>query len=146
MHENTRARVTLLVNWIFSRLDKFDELIFGGHVYGGYYIHDVNWVTYLEGAYIRGGLYTGDALTGFYGIYHETIPQFKIKHEFFKNSFILCTKHKCNNLDPNIRNSVSIEILKNNVLKLVSAIFYQMFIFSSNNSPSKTMKNVFYFI
>ena len=34
---------------------------------------------------------------------------------------------------------------KNN-LKLVSAIFYQIFIFSSNDSPSKTMKNVFYFI
>ena len=31
-------------------------------------------------------------------------------------------------------------------LKLVSAIFYQIFIFSSNDSPSKTMKNVFYFI
>ena len=31
-------------------------------------------------------------------------------------------------------------------LKLVSAIFYQIFIFSSNDRPSKTMKNVFYFI
>ena len=31
-------------------------------------------------------------------------------------------------------------------LKLVSAIFYQIFIFSSNDSPLKTMKNVFYFI
>ena len=31
-------------------------------------------------------------------------------------------------------------------LKLVSAIFYQIFIFSSNDSPSKTIKNVFYFI
>ena len=31
-------------------------------------------------------------------------------------------------------------------LKLVSAIFYQIFIFSSNGRPSKTMKNVFYFI
>ena len=29
-------------------------------------------------------------------------------------------------------------------LKLVSAIFYQMFIFSPNDSPLKTMKNVFY--
>ena len=27
--------------------------------------------------------------------------------------------------------------------KLVSAIFYQIFIFSPNDSPSKTMKNVF---
>ena len=34
---------------------------------------------------------------------------------------------------------------KNN-LKLVSAIFYQIFIFLPNDSPSKTMKNVFYLI
>ena len=32
------------------------------------------------------------------------------------------------------------------LLKLVSAIFYQIFIFSPNDSPLKTMKNVFYFI
>ena len=32
------------------------------------------------------------------------------------------------------------------LLKPVSAIFYQIFIFSPNDSPSKTMKNVFYFI
>ena len=31
-------------------------------------------------------------------------------------------------------------------LKFVSAIFCQFFYFSPNNSPSKTMKNVFYFI
>ena len=31
-------------------------------------------------------------------------------------------------------------------LKLVFAIFYQIFIFLPNDSPSKTMKNVFYFI
>ena len=31
-------------------------------------------------------------------------------------------------------------------LKLVSAIFYEIFIFSPNDSPSKTVKNVFYFI
>ena len=31
-------------------------------------------------------------------------------------------------------------------LKLVSAIFYQIFIFSSDDRPSKTMKNVFYLI
>ena len=30
--------------------------------------------------------------------------------------------------------------------KFVSSIFYQIFIFSSNDSPSKTMKNVFYLI
>ena len=32
------------------------------------------------------------------------------------------------------------------ILKLVSTVFYQVFIFSSNDWPSKTMKNVFYFI
>ena len=37
-------------------------------------------------------------------------------------------------------------IIKNTTLKLVSAIFCQIFIFSPNDSPSKTMKNVFYFI
>ena len=31
-------------------------------------------------------------------------------------------------------------------LKLVSAIFYQIFIFTPNDSPSKTMKSVFYLI
>ena len=31
-------------------------------------------------------------------------------------------------------------------LKLISAIFYQILIFSPNDSPSKTMKNVFYLI
>ena len=31
-------------------------------------------------------------------------------------------------------------------LKLVSAIFYQIFIFSPNDNPLKNMKNVFYFI
>ena len=31
-------------------------------------------------------------------------------------------------------------------LKIVSAIFYQIFIFSSNDSPLKTMKNAFYLI
>ena len=35
---------------------------------------------------------------------------------------------------------------KANSLKLVSAIFYQIFIFLSNDRSSKTMKNVFYFI
>ena len=30
--------------------------------------------------------------------------------------------------------------------KLVSTIFYEIFIFSPNGSPSKTMKNVFYFV
>ena len=32
------------------------------------------------------------------------------------------------------------------LLELVSTIFYQFFIFSTNGSRSRTMKNVFYFI
>ena len=37
-------------------------------------------------------------------------------------------------------------LLFGKLLKLVCAIFYQMFIFWSNDSPLKTMKNDFYFI
>ena len=36
--------------------------------------------------------------------------------------------------------------LRKFILKLVSAIFYQFFIFSSSDRPSKTMKTVFYLI
>ena len=44
-----------------------------------------------------------------------------------------------NDLNPSFMNNIF-------KLKLVSAVFYQIFIFSSNDSPSKTLKNVFYFI
>ena len=42
--------------------------------------------------------------------------------------------------------NVIIKNLCNLNLKLLSAIFYQIFIFAPNDSPLKTMKNVFYFI
>ena len=35
----------------------------------------------------------------------ETIPQFRIKHEFLKNSFFAFTEKEWNKLNPNIRNS-----------------------------------------
>ena len=66
---------------MFRRLDKFDELICGweGGAEGGWgggvntrmaYLRDVNWVTYLGGAYIRGGgFYMGGLLRGFYGTF-----------------------------------------------------------------------------
>ena len=38
MHENTCGRVTLLVNLMFRRLDKFDGPIFGGEYIGVTYI------------------------------------------------------------------------------------------------------------
>ena len=48
------------------------------------------------------------------------------------------------------RGNVNIVIVRSSrsevFLKLVSAIFYQIFIFSPNDSPLKTMKNVFHFI
>ena len=53
-------------------------------------------------------------------------------------------------------NNLSVQIIKEHIcvdqefdfeqLKLVSTIFYQIFIFSPNDSPSKTMKNVICFI
>ena len=42
--------------------------------------------------------------------------------------------------------TVSLRQKNKQSLKLVSAIFYQIFIVSPNDSPLKTMKNVFYFI
>ena len=42
--------------------------------------------------------------------------------------------------------SLLLRYSKSKSLKLVSAIFYQIFIFSPNDCPSKTQKNVFYFI
>ena len=51
----------------------------------------------------------------------------------------------------NISTKVKIQSYKYTVstfvlLKLVTTIFYQILIFSPNDSPSKTIKNVFYFI
>ena len=51
----------------------------------------------------------------------ETVPQFRIKHEFIKNLFFLSVITKSDNLDPNIRNSGSINIFKNNILKFIQS-------------------------
>ena len=64
---------------MFSKLDKFEGLIFegtyirrgrGGGV--GRLIYGMLIALLIWGAYIRGGLYMGSALTGFYGISSET--------------------------------------------------------------------------
>ena len=57
-------------------------------------------------------------------------------------------KQICRTVGPSLATSLESLAHCGNVasLKLVSAIFYQIFIFSSNDRPSKTMKNVFYFI
>ena len=53
---------------MFCILDRFDGSIFGrgiegkGHIYAGAYIWDVNWVTYLGGVYLEGGLVDGERI------------------------------------------------------------------------------------
>ena len=67
------------------------ERIYGGPGGGwGAYIRDVNWVTYLEGAYIRGGLYTGGVLTGFYSIFISVLNT----HAPIKTKIIRASKHE----------------------------------------------------
>ena len=56
-----------------------------------------------------------------------------------KNDCILRVTNKLNDLNTAPKTYWSI-------LQLVSAIFYQIVIFSPNHSPSKTMKSVIYFI
>ena len=67
-------------------------------------------------------------------------------------------KHRWPTRDPPLTNStnpttkcsltfknIKVFKIRKDYLKLVSAIFYQIFIFSPNDSPSETMKNAFYF-
>ena len=49
----------------------------------------------------------------------EKIPQLRIKHEFFKNFVFLFTIKEGNSLAPEIRQSKSISIFKNNVLNII---------------------------
>ena len=50
------------------------------------------------------------------------IPLIKAKHNFFKNSFFPSAIIAWNNLDPNLRNSKSISILKEKILNLIFTI------------------------
>ena len=49
----------------------------------------------------------------------DNILCFKIRHNFFKNSFFLSTIIEWNNLDPTLRNSKSFFVFKNSILKFV---------------------------
>ena len=49
----------------------------------------------------------------------DNIPCFKIRHNFFKNSFFPSTIIEWNNLDPTLRNSKSFVDFKNDILKLI---------------------------
>ena len=50
------------------------------------------------------------------------IPLIKAKHNFFKNSFFPSAIIEWNNLDPNLRNSKSISVLKEKTLNLIFTI------------------------
>ena len=49
----------------------------------------------------------------------DSIPCFKIRHRFFKNSFFPSTVIEWNSLDPTPRNSESVADFKNNILKFI---------------------------
>ena len=49
----------------------------------------------------------------------DQIPLFKVKHNFFKNSFFPSTVIEWNSLDSDIRNSTSIGLFKSNLLKFI---------------------------
>ena len=79
----------------------------------------------------------------------DDVPYFNIRHNLFKYSFFPSPVIEWNKLVSRLRKVKSFTDFKKKLtasLKLVSAIFYQFFIFSPNDNPPKTMKNVFYFI
>ena len=49
----------------------------------------------------------------------DNIPCFKIRYNFFKNSFFPSTIIEWNNLDPTLRNSKSFVVFKNSILKFI---------------------------
>ena len=49
----------------------------------------------------------------------DTISQIHIKHNFFKNSFFSSTINEWNNLDPDIRNSEDVGVIKSKILKFI---------------------------
>ena len=51
--------------------------------------------------------------------YVENIPSFKVRHDFFKNSFFPSTAIEWNKIDKNIRKSESLNIFKKSILKFI---------------------------
>ena len=49
----------------------------------------------------------------------NNIPQFKVKHNFFQNSFFPSAVIEWNKLDLNIHNSESLNVFKNSLLKFI---------------------------
>ena len=52
-------------------------------------------------------------------IYVENVPSFKVRHDFFENSFSPSTVIEWNKLDKNIRKSESLNIFKKSILKFI---------------------------
>ena len=52
-------------------------------------------------------------------IFTNNIPQFTVKHNFFRSSFFRSAVIEWNKLNLNIRNSESLNIFKKNVLKFI---------------------------
>ena len=51
--------------------------------------------------------------------YQNNIPQFKVKHNFFRNSFFPSAVIEWNKFDLNIRNSESLNVFNNSLLKFI---------------------------
>ena len=51
--------------------------------------------------------------------YAENVPSFKVRHDFFKNSFFPSTAIEWNKIDKNIRKSESLNIFKKIILKFI---------------------------
>ena len=57
--------------------------------------------------------------------YAENVPSFKVRHDFFKNSFFPSTAIEWNKIDKNIRKSESLNIFKKKKIKIYTAISKQ---------------------
>ena len=85
MHENTRRRVTFLVNLMFSRLDKFNGPMFGGRrIYGGL-IFGILIGLHIWGEYIRGGRINGVL---WYLLKNSLIDKHSSLEKYFGNSWV----------------------------------------------------------
>ena len=51
--------------------------------------------------------------------YAENVPSFKVRHDFFKNSFFPSTVIEWNKIDKNIRKSERLNIFKKSILKFI---------------------------
>ena len=75
--------------------------------------------------------------------YDDKLPRFKLKHNYFKNSFFPSTAAEWNKLDLNIRNSESLTNFKGNILKFIRPS--QKSAFLCNNPKEKLLLDLAWF-